>query len=405
MKFAHISDTHLGYRQYGLQEREEDFYYTFDTIVDKIIEERVDFVIHSGDLFETNRPSPKALLTFQKGLLKLRKADIPVYGVTGNHDVIQKRGFVPPQALFRDLGLRLIDQQRQFYQEGDIYISGVPYMPKSMKTLLMHKIQESSKKAEEYNKSILILHQGIDKYLPFDYELETGELPKNFNYYAMGHVHNYINEPYGNGRLVYPGSTEIWKTNELQDYKKNGKGFVLVDMSGDTPETERIKVELPREFIKKTIPYNNLLTDLQILKNNIMGLKNKPIIDLTVEDGKFNTQEVYDLIHKTLDNFTINIRPHFEPDNVKQELDSIINEKTLEPRQLIIKKLEDLENDDVNNLALDLFDNLSKNKLQESEKIAANFFTEYFGEHGINISEDEIKEEMKKSGLFKEGDD
>ena len=38
MRFAHLSDTHLGYRQYGLIDREKDFYDAFERIVDKIIE-------------------------------------------------------------------------------------------------------------------------------------------------------------------------------------------------------------------------------------------------------------------------------------------------------------------------------------------------------------------------------
>lgn len=66
MKFAHLADTHLGYRQFGLLEREKDFYEVFDKIIDKIIEEKVDFVIHSGDLFDSARPSPIALLAFKK---------------------------------------------------------------------------------------------------------------------------------------------------------------------------------------------------------------------------------------------------------------------------------------------------------------------------------------------------
>ena len=36
MKFAHLADTHLGYRQYGLFEREKDFYEVFEKVIDKI---------------------------------------------------------------------------------------------------------------------------------------------------------------------------------------------------------------------------------------------------------------------------------------------------------------------------------------------------------------------------------
>ena len=74
------------------------------------------------------------------------------------------------------------------------------------------------------------MHQGIDIFLPMQYELEIGDIPKNFDYYAFGHIHNYIKQEFGKGYLVYPGSTEIWKTNELIDANKNGKGFVIVDM-------------------------------------------------------------------------------------------------------------------------------------------------------------------------------
>ena len=66
MRFAHLSDSHLGYRQFGILEREQDFYDVFARNIDKIIEMDVDFVIHSGDLFDNNRPSTEALLAFQR---------------------------------------------------------------------------------------------------------------------------------------------------------------------------------------------------------------------------------------------------------------------------------------------------------------------------------------------------
>ena len=44
MKFAHISDTHLGQRQYHLPVREQDIYDALKQAVNKSIEEKVDFV-------------------------------------------------------------------------------------------------------------------------------------------------------------------------------------------------------------------------------------------------------------------------------------------------------------------------------------------------------------------------
>ena len=78
MKFAHLSDTHLGYRQYGKVERERDFAAAFQNIIEKIIDLDVDFVIHSGDLFETPRPTTDALLVVQRAIKELNKAEIPI---------------------------------------------------------------------------------------------------------------------------------------------------------------------------------------------------------------------------------------------------------------------------------------------------------------------------------------
>ena len=42
MQFAHLADTHMGYRQYGLVERENDFFEVFEQAIDEIISEKPD---------------------------------------------------------------------------------------------------------------------------------------------------------------------------------------------------------------------------------------------------------------------------------------------------------------------------------------------------------------------------
>jgi len=56
MKIAYISDTHLGYRQYNLDDRENDFHEAFNEAIDKAIEERVKVLTCFGNLFDSPTP-------------------------------------------------------------------------------------------------------------------------------------------------------------------------------------------------------------------------------------------------------------------------------------------------------------------------------------------------------------
>ena len=377
MKFAHLADTHLGYRQYGLFEREKDFYEVFDKVIDKIIEENVDFVIHSGDLFETARPSPMALLTFQKGLLKLKGAGIPMYAIAGNHDSVMRKGSIPPQVIFKKLGLKVISTINPTYMHGDIFIAGLPYYPASHGKALKSKLAELSQKATEHDKAILVLHQGIDKYFGYNYELEIGEIPDNFDYYALGHIHKYVNDKFGRGRLVYPGSCEIWKTSELQDYHENGKGFVVVDFDDEKPIIKRVKIDIPREFIKKTIDYSNLESDISSIKDTIKDYDKKPILNLTINNVESDTKGIYEIINEELGDLALMIRPSFNMAG-QEPVPAGDDGSRVGPENLIVAQLEMYDSDEVETFATDLYRLLSKDKVDEAREIVTQFYDENY---------------------------
>ncbi|MBQ2666012.1 DNA repair exonuclease [Methanobrevibacter sp.] len=377
MKFAHLADTHLGYRQYGLIEREKDFYEVFERVIDKIIEENVDFVIHSGDLFETSRPSPIALLTFQKGLLKLKGAGIPMYAIAGNHDAVMRKGSIPPQVIFKKLGLKVISTINPTYMHDDIFIAGLPFFPASHGKALKSKLAELSEKATHHEKSILVLHQGIDKYFGYNYELEIGDIPDNFDYYAMGHIHKYVNDKFGKGRLVYPGSSEIWKTSEIPDYHENGKGFVVVDLDGSKPIIKRVKIEMPRQFIKKTIDYSSLESEILSIKEAIKDFDKKPILSLEINNVESDTKVIYEIINEELGDLALMIRPKF---NLAGQ-DPILDDESssdMSPEALLVKQLEKYDNTDVNILATDLYGLLSKDKTEEASELISQFYNEHY---------------------------
>ncbi len=377
MKFAHLADTHLGYRQFGLYEREKDFYEVFEKITDKIIEEKVDFVIHSGDLFDNSRPSPLALLTFQKCLIKLKNANIPVYAIAGNHDSVLRKGAIPPQVLFKKFGLKVISPINTNYMYEDVFIAGLPYYSSSQYKNLKNKLSDLSKKATNHEKSILVLHQGIDKYFNLQYELEIGDVPDNFTYYAMGHLHNFINDDFGEGKLVYPGSSEVWKTSELEDYRKNGKGFVIVDLDGKKPSIDRIKIDIPREFIERTLDYNNLASEIEAIKQTIKDFDKKPILNLTVNNVT-STSNAHEIITEELDDLALMIRPKFKVPG-EESIDLIIDkENALGPIEVLSSRLEKYDDAEIIKFATELYNLLSKDKSEDAKELMDEFYKEKY---------------------------
>jgi DNA repair exonuclease SbcCD nuclease subunit len=85
-RILHISDTHLGKRQYGSDIRRDDFADAFERAIDVAIERDVDAVIHTGDLFDDPVPSLPTVMRAADILEPLEKRGIPFYGIVGNHE-------------------------------------------------------------------------------------------------------------------------------------------------------------------------------------------------------------------------------------------------------------------------------------------------------------------------------
>lgn len=379
MQFAHLADTHMGYRQYGLSERENDFFEVFDQAIEEVVGERPDFAIHSGDLFEYSRPPTRALLTAQKGILRLKESKVPIYAIAGNHDVVMRKNALPPQILFKDFGLKLISPRNPYYLEGDVFIGGAPYTSKYHSKQLVERLEGIEKSSVDFDKRILVLHQGIDRYIPYEYELKIGDVPQSFNYCAFGHIHERVVDDFGEGKLAYPGSTEVWRSNEVEGYRKNGKGFYLVDISEDIPEIENIDLKLPREFIKETIKYSQLQDELSRINQYISNLQKKPILMVTVEGGNFSRSEVYETLNQALSDSCLALRSNYRPTTVEDEKNPFEDGKeALDIKKMIEHNLKDFNNQQVNELATGLLRELSDGDLKTAEDMVRNFYEELY---------------------------
>ena len=374
-----MADTHLGYRQYGLLERENDFFEVFDQIIEETVKERPDFVIHSGDFFEYSRPPTKALLTAQKGILRLKNEKIPIYAIAGNHDIVMRKNALPPQILYKDFGLKLISPKNPYYLEGDVFIGGAPYASKYNSKDLIGRIENIEKASQNHKKSVLVLHQGIDLYMPYEYEIKIGDIPKTFNYCAFGHLHERIVDDFGEGKLAYPGSTEVWRSNEYEGYKKNGKGFYLVDLGGDQPEIEKIDIKLPREFIKENIQYTELQDEIIRINKQIKNLKKNPILYLTVNGGNFSRSEVYETINQAFSDNCLSVRSKYLPEPADDFPDiNDMGKEALDIKKMIKDRLKDFNNEEISELAMGLLKEMSEGDYTRAEDMVNNFYEELY---------------------------
>lgn len=371
MRFAHIADTHLGYRQYGLFEREIDFYNHYTCLIDKIIEEKPDFVIHSGDLFETSRPPTKALLTAQENFLKLKEEKIPVYAVAGNHDIVMRKNALPPQVLYKKFGLKLIGPKNPYYNHEGIFIGGSPYRSKYHSKSLLNSIEKLENASKEYNKKVIVLHQSIDKYLPFEFELKIGDIPTSFNYYAFGHLHTRILEDFGEGKLAYPGCPEIWRMDELGNYKKRGKGFNLVDLEEDIPAVEEVNVKISRRILQRRVKYSNFDEEIKQLRDLILKLDKKPIVELIIEGKSYNRSLVHDNLNKLFNDITLQIRPKYESEAVPET--GIMETRSLNIHDLMVERLDEYD-EEISDFAVALFEILSSNQNEEAATVTKKFY-------------------------------
>ncbi|MEE8403546.1 MAG: metallophosphoesterase [Candidatus Hydrothermarchaeaceae archaeon] len=364
MRFAHIADTHMGIRQYNVDEREEDFYAAFHEAVDKIIENGCDFVIHSGDLFDEPRPQVKAMVKARDAIDRLAGADIPVYTVAGNHDILMRRGAVLPHALYRKL--EVLTPQNPVRELEGILICGLPYHSKVHSNALKEKLKELGKKADDYDKSILVLHQGIDKYFGLEYELKIGDVPHGFDYYALGHIHKRIEDDFGGGKLVYPGSTEMWRIDELTDYKKNGKGFVVVDTSDFVPK--RVDLEGTRRFVSLEISD----FDPEAVKKAIEGSP-RPVLNVKI-DSDLQYLDIYNGL-KELGGEVLHLA--IKRGGAKKE-EETFSSKTVNVREIMAEMTKEYTEEE-RMFAFSLFDHLKDRKAEEAQNLVDAFFDSWRG--------------------------
>jgi len=280
MLFSHISDTHLGLQQYGLEEREQDIYDSFNQAIDISIKDHVDFVIFAGDIFHTPNPSGTAILQMANALKKLKENSIDSFFILGEHDISRMRATPVPYVYHNLQFSKYVGSGKPVYHK-DVMIAGFDKIRKNELQPFEEKFREIDILAKQHNgHKILVLHQGITEVNQFAAELNSSDLPKNFTYYAMGHLHDKSVKQFEQlgGTLAYPGSTEMTTSEGI---KETEKGFFEVDISSQEAKPNWIKLDTRPQFSTK-IEAEDLDTSISEVLEKISSLDKKPVIEIKI---------------------------------------------------------------------------------------------------------------------------
>lgn len=242
MKILHIADTHLGYSAYrklaedGMNQREVDVYNAFKQCIDYIMKSKPDLVLHAGDLFDSVRPTNRAITIAIQQIIRLSKEKIPFIVISGNHETpkLKETGNI----------FNIFEHLDHIYP---IYNGGYEVIPFEIdnEKISIHAIPHCQTK-EEFNDNlkkvkidsssdfnVFMAHgavTGIKEFKMNEFNeliISANALSKDFDYMALGHYHKYteIQE-----NAFYAGSTEHLSFSEVDGQK----GFMEIELGQKT---------------------------------------------------------------------------------------------------------------------------------------------------------------------------
>jgi len=263
MKILHLADTHIGYSAYnklddnGINQREMDVYNAFSQVVDFAIKKKVDLVLHSGDLFDTVRPSNRAISFAVGQLLRLSNAGIPTVIISGNHETPRLRETGTVFKVFEHIdNLHLAYTGKcQTFEFGDLKVHALPHCADKC---LFETELDAMKPDKKFKFNIAMLHSAVSGLAVFrmnefnELMATDSQLDRGWDYVALGHYHEHCEV---GPNIIYAGSTERFGFGHAGE----PKGFVMLDIDKGKWKFHEIKAR-PMLDLKK-IDCNNMKAD------------------------------------------------------------------------------------------------------------------------------------------------
>ncbi len=277
MKFAHLSDLHIGkrFKELSLIDDQE---YILSQIVDILSQEKPDAVFICGDIYDKASPSAEAVALFDQFLVNLAKLNLQIFVISGNHDSPERIAF--GQKLLQNSNVYMSPVYNADIKPviinadwGDICIFMLPFIkPPQVRALWPEAIVNSYHQAlavaidnldiDKNACNILLTHQFITGSERSDSEqISVGgadnigaEIFNDFDYIALGHIHK--PQVVGRETLRYCGSPLKYSFSEANHQKSLTIGQIKAKKQ---IELKTVKLIPKRDMIELKGTYLDLM--------------------------------------------------------------------------------------------------------------------------------------------------
>ncbi|MDD3772079.1 MAG: exonuclease subunit SbcD [Weeksellaceae bacterium] len=373
MKILHTADWHLG-KKLDRFSRFEEQQKVMSEIIEIADEHKVDLVLVAGDLFDHFNPTVEAMDLFYQTLVKLSKnGERPLIAIAGNHD--SPALIDTPNSLARANGIILIGQPKAVVQKFELAHFKITHSDEGFLEIqlknqnfpvrLLHTAYANEVRLKQYlgeNKETALntvlsehwqklTHQycdekGVNLLLSHLYMNVRGKtlleepdsekpikignadliysesIPKQIQYTALGHLHEFNNIGTDERPIVYSSSILNYSFSEAGQQK-----YVVILEAEPDKEVKFEKIPLKNGRKLERVSFTNVEEAAIWLKENPNSL-----VELTLETEEFLKAEERQKIFQSHDGI-IHLIPKIKPSDIRsnkqEKINLSLNEKEL----------------------------------------------------------------------------
>ncbi len=305
MRIAILSDFHLGYDRFR-----EDAYTQAEEALNSAAE-MADMIIIPGDIFDNRAPKPDVIaeaINLFRNLSNKKWASrvtgfvgegnfytrIPIIAIPGTHERRAQEAADPVDILGL-AGLVVDVSNATAIVEGNGERIAVRGMGGIADDRFREAIAKENPAPTDGAFNIFMFHESLYELLPFSREyMHIDELPKGFDLYVNGHIHNRVEMDVHGKKLLIPGSTVL---TQLKAGEQEGKGFFVFDTKTSTYEFVKIN---SRRFVmlKLDLSKDEGANPVDLIQNGIDAAikagNGVPVIRVVI-DGKISKTRNVDI--------------------------------------------------------------------------------------------------------------